>query len=84
MEQNEYFINFDNAKIKGSWREGGSRARRSGGNSLTLHRVESSDPINSPWNEKSGFNKRIVWSNREDQRKRVRRCSRHDVNKLHP
>lgn len=74
MEQNEYFINFDNAKVKGSQGERGSRAKRGGGSRLTLHRVESNDPINSPWNEKSGFNQCIVWSHRDDLRKRVRRC----------
>lgn len=60
MEQDEYFINIDNAKAIVQLEGRRKQARRGGGNSLILRSRESRDPINSPWTKKSGFNKCIV------------------------
>lgn len=65
MEHNEYFINLDNAKVSVQLEGRRKQARRGGGNILILQSWELDDPINSPWNEKSGFNKCIVWRSRD-------------------
>lgn len=83
MEHNEYFINFDNAEVNVQLEGRRKQARRGDGIGIALsYRVESSDPTNSPWDEKSGFNKCIVWCGRGDQ-KAVKGC-RCGVNRLHP
>lgn len=44
-------------------------AKKDSGDTLILQSRESSDPTNSLWNEKPGFNKCIVWCDRYDENK---------------
>ena len=47
VEQNEYFINLDNAKVSVQLEGRRKQARRGGGNTLVLQSWELDDPINS-------------------------------------
>lgn len=68
MEHNEYFIHFENVEVNGQREGRRKQARRGGGNALILQSRESKDPINSPCNAKSDFNKCIVWNGRGERR----------------